>query len=64
MSMLKTLKLVAAKPAPANATDRNREKLVRYAVRAVATMIEEVFKSTSPLADIAEWAEHLDMLAR
>jgi hypothetical protein len=30
MSMLKTLKLVAAKPAPANATDRNREKLVRY----------------------------------
>lgn len=30
MSMLKTLKLVAAKPAPANATARNREKLVRY----------------------------------
>ena len=30
MSMLKTLKLVAAKPAPADAKGRNREKLVRY----------------------------------
>lgn len=32
MSMLKTLKLVAAKPAPADAKGRNREKLVRYLV--------------------------------
>ena len=38
--------------------------LIPYSVRAVATMIEEVFKSASPLADIAGWAEHLDMLAR
>jgi len=38
--------------------------LIPYGVRAVATMIEEVFKSESPLADIEEWAEHLDMMAR
>lgn len=30
MSMLKTLKLVAAKPAPSDAKTRNREKLIRY----------------------------------
>lgn len=30
MSMLKTLKLVAAKPAPTDANGRNREKLTRY----------------------------------
>ncbi len=30
MSMLKTLKLVATKPTPADAKGRNREKLIRY----------------------------------
>lgn len=30
MSMLKTLKLVAAKPAPSDTKTRNREKLIRY----------------------------------
>lgn len=38
--------------------------LIPYGVRAVATMIEEVFKSASPLAAIEEWSEHLDMMAR
>lgn len=50
MSMLKTLKLVAAKPAPANATARNREKLVRYLTEqkalVAAHLSGEIFNAT------------------
>lgn len=50
MSMLKTLKLVAAKPAPADAKARNREKLVRYLTEqkalVAAQLAGETFNAT------------------
>jgi len=44
--------------------DGSDPTLIPPKVRAVATMIEMVFASPVPLANIEEWAEHLDMMAR
>ena len=42
MSMLKTLKLIAAKPVPADAKTRNREKLIRYLTDQKALVTEKL----------------------